>query len=278
MPMVQKRSVTVLQHAFLAVLVFLTIYPFIYMLISSLKSNVQIITQFWALMPSPVHWENYDLAFRRILPCILNTLFISGTTVLGVVLVSSMSAYVFARFHFWGKEVLYVSILATMMIPGVLTLVPAFIVVRELGLLYFPPWSVILPYVAGGQVVATFILRGFLQTLPDDYFDAARVDGATELQNWWNIALPLSLPILSAVAIMNIMGTWNDFIWPLIVLSQESWRTVTVGLAYFRGDYNKVDQGKLMAANVIASIPIILLFLGTMKVFIQGIMSGGIKA
>jgi len=137
--------------------------------------------------------------------------------------------------------------------------------------------GVLFPYWAGGQVFAIFVLRTFFEGLPEEMFEAARMDGAGHFDLYWRLTLPLSGPVLSVIAILNIISTWNDYVWPLIVLAQESKRTIAVGLTFLR-DTKHPDPGVEMACYVIASIPMFLLFLGTMKTFIRGIASGAIKA
>jgi ABC-type glycerol-3-phosphate transport system permease component len=148
--------------------------------------------------------------------------------------------------------------------------------VRQLGL-FNSYGALILPAIAGSQVFAIFILRGFFAGLPEDYFAAARVDGASELQCYWHIALPMSKPILATIAIMVGVAVWNDYVWPLLVASDESLRTVSVGLQFFRTSY-RVDIGELMAGNVLASIPLIILFAFASGTFVKGLSTGGIKA
>ncbi len=264
------------KHSILMILAFLTIYPFFYMLITSLKNNAQIRTKFWHILPEPIMWSNYSIAWKHISPCLLNTAFISLVTVIGVVFLSSLSAFVFAHYKFKLKEFLYYMILALMMIPGVLTLIPQVILVRNLHI-FNTHWGVILPYIAGRQIMAIFILRSFFETIPMDYFDAARIDGASEFGIFMRIALPLSKPILGTVAVMNILATWNDYVWPLIVISDERLRTVTIGLQYFRMGF-RIEEGQTMAGNVIAALPMMILFLFTSRLFIKGITTGGLKA
>jgi len=265
-----------LKHAIVVLLIALTVYPLFYMFVTSLKTNAQIYTQFWAIPPFiPAHWENYVRAWHAIKNYILNSIVVSVSTVIGVLFFSSLSAYVFARTQFRGKEVIFHAILALLMVPGVLTLIPAFILVSRLGL-FNNLLGLILPYVAGGQVFAIFLLRSFFEAIPQDYFDAARIDGASEFQIYKHMVLPLSKPILGTVAIMNVLSTWNDYIWPMVIISSRKLRTITIGLMYFRGEY-RVYEGQLMAGNVLASIPIVLLFLFTMRLFIKGVTAGGLK-
>jgi len=132
------------------------------------------------------------------------------------------------------------------------------------------------PYWAGGQVIAIYILRVFFESLPEEMFEAARIDGASHIGLYWRITLPLSGSILSVIAIMNIIGTWNDYVWPMIVLAQEKKRTIAVGLTFLR-DTRHPNPGVEMAAYVIASIPMFLLFLATMRTFVRGMQAGAIK-
>jgi len=291
------RGRIVLTHHLLGLLVVLTAFPIIYMLATSLKSNANIQVRYWAV-PIPgfardllaqlpgragqvfgnallPEYDNYRVAFKQIAPYVLNSIFISTTTVFLMLFLSSLSAFVFARYDFKGKEPLYMAILALLMVPGVLTLIPAFKLVSQLGL-FNTHLALILPYVSGGQIFAMFILRQFFEGIPQDFFDAARIDGAGEFRVYRLIVLPLSKPILGTVAVMNVMYTWNDYVWPLVTLSSEKLRTVAIGIMYFR-DQHMVYHGHLMAGNALASLPIILLFLFTMKLFIRGITSGGMK-
>ena len=271
------RSVPLgLAHAALLLLIVLSIYPFFYMVVMSLKSNLQISRQFWAVFPAPLHWDNYARAWNEIRGSFPNSIFISSASCLGVLATGCLAGYVFARHDFRGKEFLYYSIVSLMMVPGILTLVPGYMLVSRLRLVNTYA-GVILPYIAGGQVFAIFMFRSYFASIPEDLFEAARLDGAGELRIMTTLAVPLSKPMIGTVAILNILGTWNDIIWPLLVLSLKEQRPITVALLYFARGY-RVEEGPLMAGNVLASIPIMLLFFFTMRLFIQGITSGGLKA
>jgi len=274
--MKKSRINIILLHSVLWILVLLTVYPIFYLFVTSLKSNAQIYSQFWAIFPSPVHWENYVIAWKAINIYMFNTFYVAVLSVGGTLFLASLSAYVFARFDFKFKELLFYSILILLMIPGVLTLIPSFKLIVALKL-FNSHLALILPYIAGGQVFMIFVLRGFFANIPQTYFDAARIDGASEFKVYWNIALPLSKPILATMAIMQTMGVWGDYIWPMVAISSQKLRTISIGLMYFRSEYH-VYQGHLMAGNVIASLPIIFLFLFTMKLFIKGITTGGLRA
>ncbi|MDI6782576.1 MAG: carbohydrate ABC transporter permease [bacterium] len=252
----------------------LTIVPFVMMLVMSLKSNGQIFAHFWSL-PHPAHWEYYPLAWQAIFQYIRNSLIVTMCSVIGVVLLSSLSGYVFARHRFTGKETIYYFILLLMMIPGVLTLIPAYELVRSLGLLN-TRWVLILPYISGGQVFGILLCRGFMATIPEELFESARMDGASELQVYWRMAVPLSLPILATVAIMNAVGIYNDYIWPLVTISDHTIQTFTVGVTQFASEYN-LDYGPMLAGYVIGSIPLICIFAIGTKYYVQGITSGALK-
>jgi ABC-type glycerol-3-phosphate transport system permease component len=163
------------------------------------------------------------------------------------------------------------------MIPSVIGFVPSIVLVLKIFRLSNNYLGVLFPYWAGGQIFAIYVLRTFFEGLPEEMFDAARLDGASHIDLYWRITLPLSGSILSVIAILNIIGTWNDYVWPLIVLASESKRTIAVGLTFLR-DTKFPDPGVEMACYVIASIPMFILFLATMKTFVRGIASGALKA
>lgn len=263
-------------HIFLIILGILTFYPFVFTIITSFKDNFQFIHNFWGIT-WPLHFSNYTDAWSRISRYILNSGIVTTSSAFGVLAIASISAFVFARFNFPGREFLFLCILSLLMIPGILTLVPAFLLVKRLGLLN-TYWVLILPYISGGQVFAIFILRSFIASLPEELFEAARVDGATTFQSFFRIAVPLSKPILVTVAIMNVLGTWNDYVWPLVTIPDGRMWTITVGIVSFSSQYGGLEMwGPMFAGYVIASIPLIVLFFFTMRYFIAGLTSGALK-
>ncbi len=266
------------RHVLLVIVCFLLFLPYILTINLSVKSIPQFDHEPFGIT-FPFFFSNYfeqnGGAWSAVSKYLLNSVFVSGVTVVGVVAVASLAAYVYARFSFPGKEIMFYLVLALLMIPGILTLVPAFILVKGLGL-YNSWWGLILPYIAGGQVFALFILRQFFAALPEELFESARIDGATELRAFWSIAIPLSKSILGVVAIMNILGTWNDLIWPLVILGDQKLYTLTLGLWAFRGQYWN-NWGPLFAGYVIASIPLLLLFTFTSSLFVEGLTSGALK-
>lgn len=261
--------------AVLSVILILSFATIALMIFLSLKDNGQIYGRFWS-MPDPIRWENYREGWLTMRRYIVNSLVYSLVSVIGVVFLSSLSGYVFARHRFPGKELIYLLILALLMIPGILTLIPTFVLVRELGLIN-TPWALILPWTAGGQVFGILLCRSFFATLPQDLFDAAKVDGASEFEQYIRIAMPLSWPILVTLAIMHLVGSYNDFIWPLLAISDQHLQVVTVGLTQFRNEFGTVTWGPRMAAYAVSSLPLVLLFAAGMRFYVRGLTSGAVK-
>jgi ABC-type glycerol-3-phosphate transport system permease component len=228
-------------------------------------------------------WRDLTAGFRYawqvFRPFMLNSLVVSLTSAIGVVVIGSLSAYVFSRYRFPGHRLLFMIILSFMMIPGVLTLVPSFLWVKKLGLIN-SYWVLILPYVAGGQIMAIFLMKGFFDGLPQELFESARLDGAGHFAQYWNIVLPLSKQIISVVVIVNILGTWNNFLWPQVANSDASYAVVSSGLYLMSRTQNDAggDASTLFAAYVISAIPLLILFVYATKPFMTGVTSGAFKA
>lgn len=283
----KKREVWI--HLAVGAFLVLTFFPFVFMLFTSLKSNEQFFQNFWG-PASPAEWSNYAQAWSAIGHYVYNSIVVSALSVSGVLVVASLSAYAFARHKFPGSQIFFYAILALMMVPGVLTLISSFMWMKSFPFMGGNNWlgdggsgllnthaALVLPYIAGGQVFAIFILRSFISGLPEELFEAARLDGASELATLRSLVLPLMKPILGTIAIMNLLSVWNDYIWPLIVISDEAKKTLTIGLAFFQGAYF-TTYGPLMAGYVIACLPLLILFLFAMRYFIEGLTSGAIKA
>ena len=269
---VATQSLLILALLVILALSFVTIALMIFL---SLKDNGQIYGRFWSL-PDPARWENYRDGWITMRRYIFNSLLYSLASVVGVVFLSSLSGYVFARHHFPGKEIIYVVILALLMVPGILTLIPTFVLVRQLGLID-TPWALILPWTAGGQIFGILLCRPFFATLPQELFDAAKVDGASDFEQYFRIALPLSWPILVTLAIMHLVGSYNDFIWPLLAISDQNIQVVTVGLTQFRNEFGTVNWGPRMAAYAVSSVPLVILFAFGMRFYVRGLTSGAVK-
>ncbi len=261
----------------IAVLTFLgvlTFIPFISTIIISFKSVPQFNHQ--PFLPTfPLHFRNYVVAFNSTYLYILNSVYVSAVAVALTLIVACASAYAFARFDFPLKQPLYMAFIGLLMIPPLLSLVTRFIMIRNLGMIN-THWALIAPFVSGGQVFMIFVAKTFFETLPEDLFESARLDGASEMRILWNIALPMSRPIIWTLAVLNVQSNWNNILWPLITLSDRSKFPVSVGLLYFQGQY-VADRGPMMAGYIIASIPMMVLFTVASRQFVEGMSSGALK-
>jgi ABC-type glycerol-3-phosphate transport system permease component len=207
----------------------------------------------------------------------LNTIIVATLTVTGVLLLGSATAYVLARYRFTGHRALFLYIISTMMFPGVLTLVPSFLLVKNLGLLN-TYGAMVLPYIAGGQVFAIYVFKSYFEGLPEDLFESARIDGAGHLHIYWQLVLPLSRPVFSVVAIMNILGTWNNFLWPFITNTDGKHHVVASGIFVLANSAHASNFSTLYAAYAISSIPLLILFAYATRPFMRGVTSGAFKA
>lgn len=223
--------------------------------------------------------RGFTHSWSQFRPYMINSLFVSIVTAVGVIVIGSVSAYVFSRYRFPGHKLLFLAILSFMMIPGVLTLVPSFLWVKQLGLIN--SYSVmILPYITGGQIIAIFLFKGFFDGLPQELFESARLDGAGHFAQYWHIVLPLSKQIVSVVAVVNILSTWNNFLWPLITNPDAKFAVVSTGLFLLNSTQTAGggDRSVLFAAYILASIPLLILFVYATKPFMAGVTSGAFKA
>jgi len=263
-------------HGVLTLLALLTALPFALMLAMSAKDLGQLTLSFWA-WPSPIRWENYWFGLKITLHYLANSLAVSGAVCVLTLGCAALAAYAFSRFRFLGRESLFATLLIALMIPSALLLVPLFLLCREFGLLD-TAWVLVLPQTAGALPLAILLLRSFFDELPRDLFDAARIDGASEFRVLWHIVVPLSLPVFSTVAILNLLSSWNNYIWPLLTVQSESLRTLPLGLAFLVFEYDlKFEPGKVMAAYLMTSLPLLIVFLFMTRPFVKGLTSGALK-
>lgn len=267
----------IIVYLFLLGVAAMLILPFLWILSTSLKGNESIFVIPPKWIPDRFHWENYSDVFAKMpfLTYLRNSVFISTMTIIGTLLSSSLVAYAFACLKWPGRNGVFIFVLATMMLPMQVTMIPLFVLFKNFGWLNtFKP--LIIPAFFGGGAFNIFLLRQFFMTIPRELFDAARIDGCSEWRIYYNIVLPLAKPALATVAILTFMMTWNDFFGPLIYLSDKLKGTLALGLAMFVGQH-QTEWGMLMAASVIMMIPMILLFFLFQKYFIKGFMMSGIK-
>lgn len=253
--------------------------PFLWMISTSLKMPGDVFSYqkpwWYDWVPTSFVWRNYIQAWN-IVPFArfyLNSIFVVSLTTAGQVATSAFAAYAFARLRFPGRDNIFFTYLATMMIPGAVTMIPVFILLQQLG------WidsykAVILPGIF--TAYGTFMLRQFFLTLPKDLEDAAKIDGCGYFGIFWKIVLPLSKPALATLTTFTFMGSWMNFMWPLIVLNSHEKFTLPVGLAYFQSLHH-TDWNLLMAGSLMMILPILLLFIFNQRYFVEGIKLSGIK-
>jgi ABC-type glycerol-3-phosphate transport system permease component len=263
-----------IRHLIILFFGLLTVLPFFILLNLSFKDLSQFNLNRWSVT-FPFHWENYDAAWQAVRDYIVNSFIISGVTVAGVLILSCMAAYPLARMNFFLREKIYYLIIALLMVPFTLTLVPSFDLVIRLHMLdsWLGLW---VNYISNGQLFCIFVLRSFFASLPEEMFEAARIDGASETRILRTIVLPLSKAIISTLGVLTILSTWNDYIWALMVVTKDHLMPLTVGLMVFQQMFT-TNWGPLFAGYVIASIPLVILFIFASKQFVEGLSSGSIK-
>ncbi len=270
-----KRFSSFIVYSLLVLLALTMLAPFLWMLSTSLMGEREVYQFPPKFLPSVFHWSNFAEAmtlqpFGRFF---LNTLIVAAVSVAGQLLFCAMAAYAFARLRFPWQNKVFSLYLGTMMIPAIVTIIPSFLLINSFGWMN-TYWALFVPTLS--SVWGIFLLRQFFLTIPRDLEDAARVDGASELTIFWRIILPLSKPALATLAIFAFMGSWKDFLWPLIVTNRTDMRTVEVGIANFSTLY-QTDWPHQMAAAVVVMLPIIIVFSFAQKYFVRGITMSGIK-
>lgn len=266
-----------LAYAVLCAVGVLMLFPFLWMVSSSLKSQLEIFNYPPNWIPNPPRFQNYvdAMTFRPFPLYLRNSLAIAILNVIAVVSSSSLCAYGFARIRFWGRDFWFGIVIATLLLPNIVTLVPQFIIFTKLG------WvnsilPLTIPLFFGGGAFNIFLLRQFFRTIPEELADAARIDGCSEFGIYWRIMLPLSRPALITVSIFTFLAAWNDLIGPLVYLRTPETYTVAIGLAQFRGAMT-TRWDLQMAAAAIMVIPVIILFFFAQRYFIKGIVMTGLK-
>ncbi len=283
------RFRTIFFYVLAAALAIVMLLPFYWSLLTSLKPNEDIFTIPIRWLPNRLTFEHYKTAFTTV-PFGLyywNSFFLASAGVIANLFFGSVSGYAFAKLKFKLNKPLFTVLLAAMMIPGVVTLIPTFFVLKHLPLLGGNDilgdggngllntfWGVIIPGASGS--FAVFFMRQFFLTLPSDMMEMARIEGAGEFKIFWRIYWPLTKPALATLGIFTFQAGWNSFLWPMIVLNDPAKHTIQMGLQAFSYNY-QTDYGPMMAGALVAVLPILIMFLFLQKYFVQGIAFSGVK-
>ncbi len=252
------------------------VVPFLWMISTAIKPEGEVFLFPPEWIPHPIVWSNFADATSKF-PFVIasfNSVLVSSLSTLGQLFSCSLAAFAFARYRFPGRDVIFAVLMATIMIPGAVTLIPVFVIMKQFGWID-TLYPLFVPSFTGGAF-GTLLLRQFFLTIPSEYDDSARLDGASSTRILWSIYLPLAKPALATLGVFTFMSSWNDFITPLIYLSTPEHMTLTVGLSYFQGQYN-TQWNLMMAATLISVVPILILYAVAQKYFIQGIALTGLK-
>lgn len=273
----KKNNGQLISHILIFILLVMVIYPLILLVMKSFKTITEEQLDPFAF-PKKLCFDNYEYAWAVIRYNFENSIFVTCMTTVLVVILAAMTAFAFERFNFPFKEQLYIAIMALMMIPGVLTITSKYKLINQLGLMD-NMWGVILPTVAGGLPMSIILLRTSIKEISKEMFEAAEMDGAHNVRIFIQIVIPMIKPIIAALVIMQFVATWNDYLWPRLVLTSSINQTIPVRLVAFSDDYYNATggYGAAFAGYVISSIPLIVIFAVASKQFISGMTSGAFK-
>ncbi len=270
-----RRSFTIIVYALLIALAFSMIFPYLWMLANSFKSRTDFFTNPYSVIPMPPTLSTYydALTIGRMGVYLGNSILYAAAVLIVQLFIDSLAAYSFARVDFPGRETLFLAVLATLMLPGSVTLIPTFLIAHGLGLTNTFT-GVVLPGFAGAFGI--FLLRQFFLNIPRELEDAARIDGSGFFGTYWRIMLPLAKPAMVTLGVFIFLNEWSSFVWPLIILSDWKKYPVTVGIALFR-DVNQINWPAVFAGSTIVSFPIVILFVLAQEYIIGGISLSGLK-
>jgi multiple sugar transport system permease protein len=271
-----KRAVhTVLVYGVLGGAAVLTLLPLLWMVSASLMPTGEATALPLRLLPSTITLQHYRALFTRLnlVRFAANSALLAAAVTLISLLLNSMAGYAFAKFRFGGRDRIFRALLAALVIPGQVAMLPLFLMLKEIGVIN-TYWGVIIPGMA--SVFGIFLMRQYALSIPDSLLDAARIDGAGEFRIYWSLVLPACTPILVTLAIFTFMGTWNDFLWPLIVLTDDRLYTLPVAVANLAGEHVQ-DIELMMAGAVLTVLPVVVIFIALQRYYIAGIMSGSLK-
>ena len=262
-------------YPLLILISFIGLLPFYWMLSCSFKTNDNMFLMPLQWFPNPINWNAYDDAWKAqdFTRYFLNTTFIAVAITFGNLLLASLAGYSLSKFRYFGRGVLFILILSTMMLPLEVTMVPLFLIVKKFG------WpntyeGLIVPFIVDGFGV--FLMRQYLKGIPNELIEAARIAGASELRIYWQIVMPLCKPALAALGVFTFREAWDMYIWPLIMVTKDSLRTLPLGISLFMSSFG-TSWDQLMAVAAIGTLPMVLLFFFLQRSFIKGIAISGLK-
>ncbi|MEM7530703.1 MAG: carbohydrate ABC transporter permease [Chloroflexota bacterium] len=270
-----RRTFVIFVYVLLVLLAISMLFPYLWMLSNSFKTRTDFFTDPYSIIPPTLTLSTYTEALVRgnMGLYLYNSVLYTGVTLAVQLFVNSLAAYAFARVEFPGREPLFLAVLATLMLPGSVTLIPTFLIAHWLGLTN-TFLGVVLPGFA--SAFGIFLLRQFFLNIPRELEDAARIDGSSFFGTYWRIMLPLARPAMVTLGVFIFLGAWGDFIWPLIVLTDSSKYPVTVGIALFR-DFNSINWPAVFAASTVVSFPVVIFFIVAQEFLVGGISLSGLK-
>jgi multiple sugar transport system permease protein len=270
-----RRASTLLLHAALVLVAVITVAPLAWMVSASLMPTGEANVYPPRLLPRVVTFQHYAELFTRLdlARCFANSLLVAVSATLLSLLINGMAGYAFAKLRFAGRDRLFHALLTGLVVPAQVGMLPLFLLLKSLGLVN-TYWGVIIPSMS--SIFGIFLVRQYALGIPDDLLDAARIDGAGERWIFWRVVMPLLKPILVTLALFTFMSTWNDFMWPLIVLSDDRLYTLPVALASLVGEHVQ-DTELMMAGAVLTVMPVLVLFLALQRAYVRGIVAGSVK-
>lgn len=264
------------KYFILILMAVIALYPILQMWMTALRPSNEILRSPFAL-PSELDWSNLAKAWTqgRFGTYLVNSVIITIPTVIGVVVLSCLAGYGISRFKFWGRGIMFLTILLGLTVPFQSVMIPLYYQLLNMGLLG-TYWAVILPGIAFGLPFGVFLMQSFFEDLPHELAEAGRIDGSSELRIFWDIMLPLAKPAVSTLIVFQFMKTWNEFLMPLLYLQDEDMRPIPLGLMFFQGAYTR-DIGLIAAGVAISTIPVIIVYLIFQRQFVKGLTAGAVK-
>jgi ABC-type glycerol-3-phosphate transport system permease component len=270
----RRRRTDLILGSILAVVAFLGLFPFAFALIGSFKDDSQFANTYW-LPALPLHLENYGNAWSQISTYWMNSVIVAGVTTIAILVLGSISGFVFARYAFPGRDLLFFLVIILLAVPGVINLVPLFLLIKSLHLLD-TLGALIVVYTVANLFVTVYLLRNAIRAINDEMFEAARMDGASGPSIYLHIILPLTIPAMGTVMMITITGVWNEYVWAFLAIADPTRRTIGTGLQFYTNEQT-TSYGPLFAGYILASLPLLLAFIFTSRYYVAGLQAGSVK-